>query len=89
MSNHDKRFLAALERMALDPQPVQINLSKSDLWCLLASVQMACRNKHFKGPTRENIERLARRLGEPLVANDADLRLLFAAGWEESFDVNP
>lgn len=87
MSAQDERFLAALKRMAMDPQPVQIELRKTDLWCLLATVQMACRNPNFQGPTRVLVERLARRLAQPLTANDADLRLLFAAGWQETFDV--
>lgn len=87
MNIEKERFLAAIGRLAQDPQPVRLELSKFDLWCLLSTVQLACRHPRFTGPSRDVVERIARRIGAALTANDADLRLCFAAGWEKSFDV--
>lgn len=87
MNTEKERFLAAIGRLARDPQPVHIELSKFDLWCLLSAVQLACRHPSFTGPSRQVVEGTARTIGDALTANDLDLRLCFAAGWESSFDV--
>jgi hypothetical protein len=88
VSDLEDRFLLATERLMRDPQPVRVELSKFELWSLLACVQLACRHPAFIGRSRhrEFVESLARRIGGDLTANDPDLRLCFAAGWEKIFD---
>ena len=78
--------MAALGRLAADPQRLTIEISKYDLWILLGTIQLACRHPQFIGPTRFASENLCRLLGEVLTNNDPDLRLLFAMGWEKNFD---
>jgi|SRR5262245_28497248 len=78
--------LAALERLHKDPAPVQIKMTKFELWTLLATVQLACRHPQFQGPSRVIAEGVARQLGESLTRTDLHLRALFEAGWDWDHD---
>ncbi len=86
MTQPDQKFLQAIERLCKDKQPVQVEMSKHELWCILSTIQLACRHPHFDGPTRKIVEQIARQLGKVIVANDTDLRMLFEMGWQSKFD---
>lgn len=86
MTRDQSKFTAAMERLFKDPQPVQIQISKQELWCFLCAIQLACRHPRFNGPTRKITEATARQLGAVLIANDPDLKMLFEMGWQEQFD---
>jgi hypothetical protein len=82
----EERFLAAIGRLAMDQQPVQVNIGKFDLWCLLGAVQLACRHPDFIGPSRNLAEKVARDLYFSLTANDRDLQMCASMGWLKQFD---
>lgn len=86
MKRDQQKFLAAITRLFEDQQPLHIETSKQQMWCLLTAVQLACRHPKFNGPTRKIVEPLARQIGVALVANDTDLKMLFEMGWREEFD---
>lgn len=85
--DQEARCLAALERLARDPQPFQLKVSKFEMWMLLAAIQLAWRDPRFKGPVREKVETAARLIGRELTRDDPDLALLFAAGWDREFNM--
>lgn len=80
------KMLEALKRLGEDPQAVQVQVSKFQLWCLLSAVQLACRHPKYTGPSRPIVEQTARAMAEPLLANDPELRLLWEMGWQKRFD---
>lgn len=86
MKRTDQKFLDAVERLFKDEQPVQLEMTKQQVWCMLTAVQLACRHPYFNGPTRQIVEEVSRKIGDALSANDPDLKMLFAMGWDKQFD---
>lgn len=86
MKRTDERFIKAMERLFTDQQPVEVTMSKHQLWCLITAVQLACRHPHFNGPTRDIVEKTAKDMAAPIVANDNDLKMLLEMGWNPQFD---
>lgn len=87
MSLDEDKFMVAMKRLAEDPQPMQINCSKMDAWCVMSMVQLACRCPQNVGPARKAAEAWARKLGEVLCGNSPDLRMMEQMGWQTEFDV--
>lgn len=81
-----EKFVAAVERLFKDEQPVELTISKQQLWCLITAVQLACRHPLFTGPTRKIVDEVVNKIAAPLVANDPDLRLLYQMGCDPRFD---
>lgn len=70
----------------LDKQPdVTIIVSRRDLWCVMSSVQLACRHPRFTGPTRKRAEKVAR-LFQTLIANKGALSIVAERGWDPDYD---
>jgi len=78
--------MTALLELADDPQPVKVEIPKILAWQVVSALQLACSHPNFKGAIRENVEAFARDLCAALCANNQDLRLLSAMGWERVFD---
>jgi hypothetical protein len=85
MKNQDK-FNQALTRVFQDEQPVQVTMSKRTAFCIIPTIQLACRHPKFCGPTRDVVEDIARKLGDSLSANDPDLKMLVEMGWNPLYD---
>lgn len=66
--------------------PVDIQADVHTCLCLIATIQLACRHPHFKGPTRDVVTGLARML-QVKIGRTPLLRSMMAAGWERVFDV--
>jgi predicted fused transcriptional regulator/phosphomethylpyrimidine kinase len=81
------RLKAALVRLHTDPQPVQIEMSKADVFALIGTVQLAGRHPNAKdSPSIQASLGLARQLIDAIAANDPDLRMLCNMGFEKQFD---
>jgi hypothetical protein len=85
MSTED-RFGAAIHRLFADPEPVLIQLSKQDLWCLICQVHLAIRHPQNVGPSKDIALRVCKDLVEHLAASEPDLRLLWAMGSVPQYD---
>lgn len=85
-SNNEK-LLEALQRLGADKQPIEITCNKFQMYCVLSALQMATRNPNWEGPVRDSVIAWTKEVAEPFFANEPDLRLLFAMGWEKTFDV--
>jgi hypothetical protein len=62
-----------------------VELSPFEAWCLMATVQLACRHPEFNGPTRQIAEKTARRL-QAMVATTPPLQMLAERGWDPNYD---
>jgi hypothetical protein len=65
---------------------VLLELDGVQAWCLLSSIQLACRHPKFTGPTRQVAEQIGRLL-QDAVAPSGALAQLAEAGWNPDFDV--
>lgn len=80
------KILDAIARLFQDKQPVQVEMTKMQLWQIICTIQLACRHPHFQGPTRVEVEGFARQMGNILSANDRDLKMLLEMGWDPKYD---
>jgi len=82
-----EKFKAAMARLEKDPQRVQISIEKINLWVLLSVIQLASRHPHAaKSPAIQSAVVFAREAYAALTANDPDLAMLAAMGWEKTYD---
>lgn len=86
MNNVPEIFTAAIRRLYDDKQPIQVECDKQTMFCVISTIQLACRHPNFNGQTRRVVEDWARQIGDAMTANDADLRMLYEMGWHKQFD---
>jgi hypothetical protein len=75
-------FTAEFETLAQDPQPVLLELRKTEAWILAAQLQLALRNT---GPTAIIARRIVAQLHDA-VATTPPLKALAAKGWQPEHD---
>lgn len=86
MNEVPPQFTRAIDRLMSDQQPLTVQMSRFQAWCLVGAVQLATRHPQFTGLTRLIAESVAREISAALSANDTDLRQLALMGWQQQFD---
>jgi hypothetical protein len=81
----DNKFKEAMLRLQQIKEPMRFEIDAFSWFGIVSAIQLACRHPHFKGPGRELVESIARKVGVILTDNDPDLRLLLALGWQNNF----
>jgi hypothetical protein len=76
------RFAGEVRENAI---PVTINVGWEVAWALLATIQLACRNEAFTGPTRNVAEGFGRHLEKQIALGPASAQIA-AMGWEKHYD---
>jgi hypothetical protein len=77
---------AAILRLHQDPNPLTVQSTRMQFYSVVAGIQLASRHPGFNGPTAQVAVHWAREISEALAANDPDLRLLLAMGWQQEYD---
>jgi hypothetical protein len=78
----DAEFVRDFKALYDDEQPIALEITKYQAWCLMASVQLALRHPEAaeKSPVIEAVA-IARRL-QGVIAVTPRLKAIAAAGWE-------
>jgi len=66
---------------------VHLQVDGMTAWCVLATIQLACRHPGHTGPTRKIVEQFARALQDRIAPPDSELGRLAEKGWHGVFDV--
>jgi hypothetical protein len=85
MSEHVRLKSFVAELVALRDCALVMKLSALDAWCVLATIQLACRHPEFTGSTRQIAEGVARRMQASLTLSPA-LQDLAERGWNPEYD---
>lgn len=78
---------AALQRLAADPQPIQLTMSKADAFTIIGTIQLASRHPAaLTSPAIQTAIGITRQMINAIAANDNDLKMLCNMGFERQFD---
>lgn len=78
----DAQFVGEFKALFDDTQPVIVEISKYQAWCLMAAIQLACRHPEARGKTPiEESVKIARTL-QGAIALTPRLMAVAKAGWE-------
>jgi hypothetical protein len=82
----EKEFREANDLLDQIP-PVCVQMSVDYAWCLLSTIQLACRHPRFSGPARDMVVEFAKSLQAQIAPPGTALGRLAAAGWRPECDV--
>jgi hypothetical protein len=85
-SEKKNKLNEAILRMHRDPNPLTVQSTRMQFYSAVAAIQLASRHPGFNGPTALVAIHWAREISAALAANDPDLRLLLATGWQQDCD---
>lgn len=78
-------FSEEFRALCLDPQPIELLLSKLQAWALLSQLQLALRHPENKGTTADVGRHFAKEI-ERQVAKTPALAEVARRGWNEKYD---
>ena len=80
-----EQFSEEFRNLCLDPQPIELLLSKLQAWALLSQLQLALRHPENKGATADIAKHFAEEI-QKKVATTPALAEVAKRGWDPKYD---